>query len=461
MQEVVHAEHDPVSSVSAVRSLAVVCSVVALFGISVAWILAPRTGTSIDFLAWLLAVSFVGMLPIYTDAETTIDLDLPVLVAAACLLGPALGAALALLSMDPREWRGEIDLTRALFNRAQKAIGVLLAGVAFAATTSPTSIAPVVALGVVVAVAADIVINGGIMILYVRSSFGLAPAQAFSGMVLDSPRTFLIAYLGYGLLAAILVFAYGAVGVFTLVLFAPAVLVARFAFLQSRGLSQAGRQLREKSRALAYAEGQIARERADERLTIAGALHDDVLQSLHFLTLHAQVIREDLRNGRLLQLEEDIPDLLRISQETASLTREIVGELRESPLGRSGLRSTVAVLTTRLRDEFTGDLEVQVDDFTDVDSAKQLVCYQVIREAMTNSVKHARAQRIAVEASVRHEELRVVISDDGVGFSSDRRELRDHFGMHLMRDRVEGQGGTLTIKSEVGKGTSVAASIPR
>jgi signal transduction histidine kinase len=90
----------------------------------------------------------------------------------------------------------------------------------------------------------------------------------------------------------------------------------------------------------------------------------------------------------------------------------------------------------------------------------ELLAYQVGREALRNAVRHARATSIRVSLAGEPDGIRLVVEDDGRGFDPQLVDESCHFGIALMRERVELAGGVMTIESTEGMGTTVAVRLP-
>ena len=91
------------------------------------------------------------------------------------------------------------------------------------------------------------------------------------------------------------------------------------------------------------------------------------------------------------------------------------------------------------------------------------VAYVVIREALVNAAKHARAGRVTVLVEATPNVLTVEVGDTGRGFDPDSEPAggpRRNFGLEMVRNRVAEAGGTVTVRSSPGKGTTVAARLP-
>jgi signal transduction histidine kinase len=75
-------------------------------------------------------------------------------------------------------------------------------------------------------------------------------------------------------------------------------------------------------------------------------------------------------------------------------------------------------------------------------------------------VRHAQATRVDVLVEHRGDRVMVMVEDDGVGFDPDRVPGEGHFGLLGMRERAEALGGTLTVESAPGAGTTIVVEVP-
>lgn len=99
-------------------------------------------------------------------------------------------------------------------------------------------------------------------------------------------------------------------------------------------------------------------------------------------------------------------------------------------------------------------------EMTELDDSAQLTIYRLVQESLTNIGKYAQARQVVVTLHSYASHVEVEVRDDGVGFDKDRITPSTH-GLTGMRHRVEAAGGKLTITSTPGKGTVIAASLPR
>jgi signal transduction histidine kinase len=276
-------------------------------------------------------------------------------------------------------------------------------------------------------------------------------------MVIGSPLGFGVLYAAFALTSLLVTEAYKAVGPLSLVVAIAPVVLARQAFLGFYRLERVGRQLRRRGAALTRVDERIAEERRDERARIAESLHDDVLQALYTVTLHAHVIREDYRAGKLLDLEGDVPPLVDAAERASALLRETIHGLRRSPVGRAGLVETARLLIAHMKDQTGIRIASDIDIAIRADPAVELLVYQVLREALTNAARHSQAENLRVTLMGVDGGIYLAVLDDGVGFDADQDREDDHFGLDLMAERACAAGGTVSVVSRRGRGTSVEA----
>ena len=80
--------------------------------------------------------------------------------------------------------------------------------------------------------------------------------------------------------------------------------------------------------------------------------------------------------------------------------------------------------------------------------------YRITLEALNNILKHARASQAKLSLHCEPGQVRLRISDDGLGFDLDTAQTQ-HFGLEIMRERSQAIGASLTIESQPGHGTRI------
>jgi signal transduction histidine kinase len=410
--------------------------------------------------AWLLVVVVTDLNPVPVWKSVTLSMSLPVTLAAGMLYPPPVAGLIALVgSLDLREFRGQIELDRALYNRSQVALTVACASLAFHAFGVSAANWPEMLVGATLALGVDFALNTMFVAFPLRTLSQHSYLTVLKNMI-GSPTLgeHLLSYLCVGTLAVSLTAVVTVAGEGGIIVFLAPLFIARRELLQAGRLHESAERLQEKNRALIAAVESAADERRDERLAVAGELHDEVLPPLFKVHLMGQVLRRDLDSGRLLSLDEDLPELLSATDAAQGAIRSLVGDLRRSPLGPGGLVPTLRLLVQQLETETSARVELSTTDI-ECTAITQLLVYQIAREGLTNAIRHSEATSIKVRVWQDGPAVRLWVEDDGLGFAPDVAK-QDHFGLQLIRERVEAAQGSVFIDSAPGRGTRIAASIP-
>ena len=440
--------------------LGVTAVVVALLASYVATQWSDIAKIAAALLVWAMVAAVADLLPVQLWGDVSLSMSLPVTLAAGMVLSPWNAGLVAFIAaLDLREFRGEVSVLRGLYNRSQIAASVILASAAFHALGgTPANWPEVLALGLT-ALAVDWAVNTVLVMVPVAMMTRLSMAQVIQGVHGDHPYDHGVGYLCLGLLAVLLATVYGVAGGWGLVAAVIPLALARQMFKRGRRLEDAARKLAAKDRALIDAAERTLLERRDERMAVAGELHDEVLPPLFKVHLMGQVLRQDLSSGRLLDLDDDLPELIVATETAASAIRGMVRDLRQSSIGPAGLNATIELLARQL--EAAGSPTIHLD-LSDVggSSVVQLITYQVAREALNNAARHARATRLSVRLFRDSGLIRLIVEDDGVGFDPSNIDADEHFGLQLMAERVEASRGRMIVDSQLGGGTRIMASLP-
>ena len=223
---------------------------------------------------------------------------------------------------------------------------------------------------------------------------------------------------------------------------------------------QAETALRNSEQQLRELAGNLLTAQEDERRRVARELHDDVTQTLAFLSIELGRLAGDLpdtiaaKRDRVRALQEQT---LRASQEVRRLSHG----LHPSVIEDFGL----SVALEEFCEEFekAQGVRVRFDGLGEdarLNHAGAACLYRVAQESLRNAVQHGQANEISVELKARAESVRLRVRDNGKGFSDPLAPAKGGLGMISMRERMRLVNGTLTISSVPEQGTEVAASAP-
>jgi signal transduction histidine kinase len=202
--------------------------------------------------------------------------------------------------------------------------------------------------------------------------------------------------------------------------------------------------------AVAASRARIVAAADESRRRIERDLHDGAQQRLVHTVIVQQLALRALHNGDA-NVGELMAEALEHAEQANYELSELAHGILPSVLTREGLRSGVQALVSRM------SLPVSVDVAVErLSAGVEATAYFVVSEALTNVVKHARANAAAVTARVDGGVLQLEIRDDGVGGA----HVRDSTGLHGLEDRVSALDGRLIVESPPGQGTRVSAALP-
>ncbi|MDD5509193.1 MAG: PAS domain S-box protein [Dehalococcoidales bacterium] len=201
----------------------------------------------------------------------------------------------------------------------------------------------------------------------------------------------------------------------------------------------------------------------EERKRIAHELHDETIQSLYSLLQDIDA----LMNKEKHMSESIVSNLKRLKVRIDTImgeTRRLSQELRPGLLDKFGLIPSIELLIEETRK--TDNLNCRIEIFGSkrrLSSEIELMLYRVTQEALHNVRKHSRATEAIVRIGFSKRKIKLSIIDNGIGFElpDDLYEFAHVYRMGLlsMTERIRLIGGSISIISEVGKGTNIVAEV--
>jgi signal transduction histidine kinase len=224
------------------------------------------------------------------------------------------------------------------------------------------------------------------------------------------------------------------------------IVVLRLRILERRS-EEAERQMRELSQ-------QIVNTQEEERKNLSRELHDHVAQVLTGLRMEL---------GRIERLSAPVgpavAECKKLVDDMFRTVRNLALGLRPSMLDDFGLQPALEWHARDFMARYAINVELAMDGDLDALPDKHRTCvYRVVQEAMTNCVRHADAKNIRVSVAADKGQLRVSVSDDGIGM--DPRKRRKGLGLRGLDERVKELQGTMSITRRPGRGTTVLARLP-
>ena len=210
------------------------------------------------------------------------------------------------------------------------------------------------------------------------------------------------------------------------------------------------------------AERGAALAAAEERNRIARDIHDTIAQSLAAITMQLESADALLETPNPPRAAETVRRALLLTRSALEEARRSVVDLRSTPLAGRGLIGALRDLPSEIGESHGNSVPIAIESngFTmSLPSAVEVGLYHIVREALTNVVRHANATAASVRLEEEGGRVNVCIADDGVGF--DVARLPAHrFGLLGMSERARLLGGELRITSAPGAGTTLDVNVP-
>ncbi|MEU0398194.1 GAF domain-containing sensor histidine kinase [Streptomyces sp. NPDC006208] len=199
---------------------------------------------------------------------------------------------------------------------------------------------------------------------------------------------------------------------------------------------------------------------AEERSRLAHELHDAVSQKLFSLRLTAQAAAAlvDRDPGRA---KGELQQVATLAAEAADELRAAVVELRPAALDEDGLVDTLRTQIQVLDRAHTAKVTFDSRAIRALPATQEEALLRVAQEALHNALRHSEADQVDVVLVRRGQGAVLSVTDNGRGFEPKTvRRAGRHLGLVSMRDRASGVGGTLSVESAPGKGTTIEMEVP-
>lgn len=201
--------------------------------------------------------------------------------------------------------------------------------------------------------------------------------------------------------------------------------------------------------------------RSNERMRIAGDLHDTLLQGLLSASMQLSVVEDQLAtDAKARPLLDHVSKLLR---QLVADGRDTVRGLRLWNFDYDDLEHAIGAVPHDLQIESNAQLRVSVEgQARPLRPSARNEIYLIAREALSNALRHADPEIIEVNLDYCPGTFRLTVRDNGKGFdaATPSGTRADHFGLAVMNERAGRIGGVLTVSSAPGAGTEIVMSAP-
>ncbi|WP_435685783.1 PAS domain S-box protein [Sedimenticola selenatireducens] len=199
-----------------------------------------------------------------------------------------------------------------------------------------------------------------------------------------------------------------------------------------------------------------------ERKRVANDLHDGIGQTLSGIKMAVENVVREMERGRGTTTEK-LRDLLVKVQMGIDEVRRISMNLRPATLDQLGIVATISWFCRECAAELPHmEIQKEVDVIEEhIGEEIKATIFRILQEAFNNIAKHSQAKSATVRLYLKNKLLRLSIEDDGKGMAMNNGVTPVYsLGLISMRERAECTGGTLSIFSQIGKGTKVEVTWP-
>ena len=207
---------------------------------------------------------------------------------------------------------------------------------------------------------------------------------------------------------------------------------------------------------------QLSLVEEQERRRIATDLHDHIGQTLAYCKIK---IGEMLNSPPLTDMKGYLNEIRTMIDKTINYCRSLTFDLSNPMLYEVGFEAALEWLGEKFQKEYGLIVHFKNDrQQKPLDDKTRVILLQVMRELLTNILKHARAHNVTVSVKRKNAVIHIDVKDDGIGF--DITQTSTHlnntysFGIFSIRERLQSINGKLTIESAPGYGTSVTLTAP-
>ncbi len=447
-----------------------------------------------EILFWTLAIAVVDLMPVTVGEELQLSLSFPIELAVAMVFAPPVAMLITLLgSFDPREFRGELPLLKAVFIRSQVAVSILFESALFHLLANINHPWYRLAPAVVAAITIGYAVNVLLVAIYVHLASGSTLRQIIDRMKVGRASEFLVSYTGLSLFGIVIAWVSVNDGLWLVVVFVAPLAFGRQMYFKSRALSdrlaaqneilaeqaarlrehldreqQAVAELKELNRMKSEFAAVASHELRTPLTAIIGyaktlrqpAFAEDPVMREEFL------VAMERQGDRLLRLVENL--LMASNLENSQISvhpervplHELCAELIEG-LGR---------MAPRVQVDLPSGLPTMLTD-------RQLLG-RVLANLIDNALKYSpESMPCEIGAAVRGSGMEIWVRDYGVGISAEEQaRIFDRFyqadssptrtasgvglGLSLVKEIVAALGGTIDVESRPGAGSRFIVAIP-
>jgi signal transduction histidine kinase/ligand-binding sensor domain-containing protein len=203
----------------------------------------------------------------------------------------------------------------------------------------------------------------------------------------------------------------------------------------------------------------LMKAQEQERIRIAGELHDGVMQQMLAVTMMLGTTKR--KAARDADIQASIEKIQQKVIQAGTDIRQLSHGLHPPLLQEAGLPGALRSYCEQFGMASNIAIDCALDETArDLSRGAALALFRITQEAIGNAVKHANAKHITVHLARVNGSIALTISDDGIGFDRNRLSTSGGLGLVMMRERAGQLNGTFDFDSAPGRGTRIRVVIP-
>lgn len=199
--------------------------------------------------------------------------------------------------------------------------------------------------------------------------------------------------------------------------------------------------------------------REEERKRLARELHDDIGQTLTALKIDLVMLEGECSCHA--EVKSKMGDMHKLLAEGIQSVHSLCRRLRPGAIDDLGLTGAITGLVEswKQRNQVECIFCADINESVVPDDIKTAV-FRMVQEALTNVSRYANASKVEINLVADEQMFSISVTDNGCGMEEDAKNKPTSFGLLGMHERIEALGGELRIRSALGKGTQIEATIP-
>lgn len=203
--------------------------------------------------------------------------------------------------------------------------------------------------------------------------------------------------------------------------------------------------------------------REEEKRQISRALHDEIGTAAVMINSLLGILKEDIKEGKQSAALENIKNVEEAVEGSLSRIKKVIINLRPPQITEVGLNSAVKELLDNMEGSVGLNFEYQyeVAERTKMSENVKITLYRIVQEALSNAVKHAKANNFKVVFTENQSNILLTVQDDGIGYPKAGHKGTNKLGILGMKESMTNLGGTISIEGVKGKGTTISVICPK